>query len=499
VKTQIITLESHDDLISVRDRMSWAKTPRILLVWPRYEKVTLRFVDLKVLQRHALTLGAQLGLITRRANVRRDAEALGIPVFDSTTTAQKDRWPVRKSTRRHTPRPPRRDLRELRESVYPTESKWRTNPVVRVAVFSLAVMAVLAIASLFVPRAALTLYPETKTQILLIPVTASKSIESVSITGGVPLHTASLTVSDVQTLTVTGQIKIPQTKAQGIVRFSNLAGSEMDIPSGTIVYGLSESGERVNFSTLHETHLPSGAGKFVEVPVEAVQAGAAGNLPALAIKVVDGKLAVSMSVTNPEPTEGGTERSARGASAEDRDRVREQLLEKLESEALDRIRKSGSADDLILDQTIAVSKINNETYDPLEGQPGSSLRLTMDIEFNVQVISGKDLRQLAATTLAAGVPADSIPEPDSLKITPQSQMVIDDDKNVSFQLQAEQTLLRRIDQMQVFEYVGGRSTANAIKNLQAGLLLREKPQIQLSPSWWPWLPIIPFRISMVTQ
>src|SRR5215207_7702582 len=61
MKTQIITLESHDDLISVRDRLSWAKTPRILLVWPKYEKVTLRQVDLKILQRHASSLGAQLG------------------------------------------------------------------------------------------------------------------------------------------------------------------------------------------------------------------------------------------------------------------------------------------------------------------------------------------------------------------------------------------------------------------------------------------------------
>ena len=76
MKTQIITLESHDDLISVRDKLSWAKTPRILLVWPKYEKVTLRVLDLKVLQRHAGSLGSQLGLVTRRANVRRDAESL---------------------------------------------------------------------------------------------------------------------------------------------------------------------------------------------------------------------------------------------------------------------------------------------------------------------------------------------------------------------------------------------------------------------------------------
>src|SRR3990172_2913300 len=94
LKTQIITLESHDDLISVRDKLSWAKTPRILLVWPKYEKVALRLLDLKVLQRHADSLGAQLGLVTRRAKVRRDAESLGIPVFISTISAQRELWPL---------------------------------------------------------------------------------------------------------------------------------------------------------------------------------------------------------------------------------------------------------------------------------------------------------------------------------------------------------------------------------------------------------------------
>src|SRR4030095_6150319 len=116
VKTQIITLESHDDLISVRDRMSWAKTPRILLVWPKYENVTLRQVDLKVLQRHAISLGAQLGLVTRARRVREEAEAVRIPVFESAGQAQKIAWPAprRKRLLRHTPR---RDLRAKRDQV----------------------------------------------------------------------------------------------------------------------------------------------------------------------------------------------------------------------------------------------------------------------------------------------------------------------------------------------------------------------------------------------
>ena len=117
MKTKIITLESHDDLISVRDKLSWAKTPRILLVYPKYAKVTLRLLDLKVLQRHADSLGAQLGIVTRRMKVRHEAESLGIPVFTSSASAQRDVWAAPAPRTQRTPPLPRRDLRALRDEV----------------------------------------------------------------------------------------------------------------------------------------------------------------------------------------------------------------------------------------------------------------------------------------------------------------------------------------------------------------------------------------------
>src|SRR5512140_3593249 len=93
MKTQIIALEAHDDFISVRDRMSWAKSPRILLVWPKFESISLRAVDLRILQKHAFYLGAEMGIITRRSDVRRDAQHFGIPVFGSAAAAQRQAWP----------------------------------------------------------------------------------------------------------------------------------------------------------------------------------------------------------------------------------------------------------------------------------------------------------------------------------------------------------------------------------------------------------------------
>jgi hypothetical protein len=123
----------------------------------------------------------------------------------------------------------------------------------------------------------------------------------------------------------------------------------------------------------------------------------------------------------------------------------------------------------------------------------------MEAEYQVRAVSQADLRQIAAASLASSVPAGFFPAPDSLTISIQSAPVIGDDGSVSFQLHAEQTLLRRLDQPVIMEYIGGRSKETALSNLQAGLLLRKPPQLELSPSWWPWLPIIPFRVSVAVQ
>src|SRR5690349_13852124 len=183
MKTQIITLESHDDLISVRDRMSWAKTPRILLVWPKYEKVTLRQVDLKVLQRHAASLGAQLGLVTRTRRVREDAAALRIPVFESTGQAQRLAWPRPRRTRL-TQHAPRKDLRQQWEHL-PARAegeRWSGHPFVRLGAFMVGVASVLVLVVLFIPRAQVTLNPKSKIQSIVLPVVASPSVVSVFIT-----------------------------------------------------------------------------------------------------------------------------------------------------------------------------------------------------------------------------------------------------------------------------------------------------------------------------
>lgn len=494
MKTQIITLESHDDLISVRDRMSWAKTPRILLVWPKYEKVTLRQVDLKVLQRHAASLGAQLGLVTRARRVRDDAEALHIPVFESTGQAQRLAWPKppRKRFKWHAPR---KDLREQREQASAREERWRANPFVRVLSFLVGVSAVLTLVALFIPRAQITLNPISKTQSLTLPVTASTSVDSVFITGSIPAREKRVTVDGTQTITVTGAVTVPQEKAKGTVVFRNLTQKAVNVPLGIVV----QNAEGVGFMTTEAGEVKAGKGKTLELPIEAMKAGVTGNVDADAISAIVGSLASSLAVTNPEPTTGGRELPSVQASDADRERVKNLLMKSLEDAARQKFASELSAGDLLFDQTMKATQTLSDVYDPPAGAASTRLTLTMQVEFYVLYASAADLTRLASLALNASLPSGFSAASDAIRLTPVTTPTLDEAGSAKWTMRVERKIVQHIDAAQVTQMIQGFGTWNVESKLTEKLPLASGPKIQLTPSWWPWMPIVPFRISVITE
>lgn len=491
MKTRIITLESHDDLISVRDRLSWAKTPRILLVWPKFEKVTLRQVDLKVLQRHASTLGAQLGLVTRQRRVRADAEALGIPVFTSTGEAQKVKWP--KPRRRRWPRKaPDRTLREKREQVQVREEAWRAHPLTRVLAFSVGVLSVLALVALFIPRARVDLDPVRQTQSIEIPVNASPSVERVFITGNIPAREKRIVVEGVQSVRVTGEGVIPQSKARGVVLFRNLTQSAVTIPIGTVV-----AADEVRFVTTELGVINPGVGETAELRIEAVEGGLAGNLEAEAINVVEGRLGLSVSVTNPDPTIGGRERASVQATDSDRLRARELLLESLESDARAGLLEELTAGDILFDETFAFSQVVSEVYDLPAGAAASQLTLTMQAEYTILYADASDLTELAALALNASLPSGFVPASDALTVEPVTEPRVIGSGALRWRMRAEREIVQQVNASQVTQLIQGIAARDAQARLEENLPLVSKPRISLTPSWWPWVPIVPFRIEVV--
>ena len=491
MKTKIITLESHDDLISVRDKLSWAKTPRILLVWPKYEKVTLRLLDLKVLQRHADSLGAQLGLVTKWNNVRRDAESLGIPVFKSTAAAQLNAWAESPPRARREPKPPRKGLRLMREKIQMGEAAWRTSLLGRVLAFTAGVMAVLALAGLFIPRAEVVLNPEAQTVSLTIPVNASPEFETVSLNGAIPARTMSMTVSNERTLVVSGVISVPRSKASGIVQFTNSGAEEILIPAGTVV----ATNTLIRFVTMNEVRLPANGDEVVEVEIEAVEAGGNGNVDANTITIVEGTLGLSVKVTNPEPATGGANEDVTGPTDEDRSSLREQTMNELRSIAEEQIRAALGAGDLYLADTLQLVNIQSEEFSIPAGERGSELTLSLQAEYSAHYILAEDLETLAASAVAASIP-QGFSSQGEMTLSPLETPFTDSTGITRFPLQASQATLKNINLSQVFNLIRGRDIDRAVSAVKEAFSLQNEPEIRITPSWWKWLPLVPFNISV---
>ncbi len=498
MKTQIIALEAHDDFISVRDRMSWAKSPRILLVWPKYEKIALRAADLRILQQHASTLGAEMGIITRRGEVRRDAERFGIPVFSSAKAAQRQAWSAREplSVPKPANRRTRAELEAMKAAAGVAEADWRSRPLARIGFFALGVLAVLAIAAIFVPEAQVTVTPVSQQQSITLPVVASSDTTSVLLTGSIPAHQMTVSVSASQSARILTQSSIPDSKARGVARFTNLTQTALTIPAGTVVYSLAPTAAQ--FATLNDTHLPGNINAIVEVPIMAVKGGASGNLPANAIRAIEGSLSLSAAVSNPSPTEGGSDRMAAAPSDADRKRLHEVVLGLLQAQAQQVISESIGEKDVLLAGTLKMGQVTEETYDPPVGQPGNLLSLTVRTDFTGGYVKGDELDQLAEATLNAAMPVGFAPVPNSMTVQVMGTPSVDNTGAAHFQLRVLRRIAEGLDLERANVLVRGHSPQQAQRILMDALHLEKPPKIALMPPWWPWMPLVPFRVTVTS-
>ncbi|MBN1452525.1 MAG: baseplate J/gp47 family protein [Anaerolineales bacterium] len=496
MKTQLIPLESHDDLISVRDRMSWAETPRILLVWPK-ERVALRPLDLKILQRHAAALGAQLGLVVRHRGICREAQALDIPVFNSTGDAQRSPWPERNLQRKQERQGPRLNLQKMRKQAQAKEGAWRSHPVMRIGAFVLGVLAVLAMAALFIPQAQVIITPEKDLQTVTLPVQADPSLEAVFITGNIPSQTVSVIVEGSQDALGTGKVPVPQVKARGMVTFRNLTEEAVSIPVGTVLTSTSLPG--VRFLTVEPGELASGLKATVDVPIEAESVGASGNVEAGTILAIEGNLGLLVTVTNAELATGGSDRMMDAATEADLARLREELLAKLESQALKEMEATLKTGDQIFFDTLKMKRILDENYDPPLGQPGREVKLSMQVEFTASYASGEDLTELASTVLNASLPEGFMATQAPVEFEPLTPHLTDKDGITRWSVRVSRQMEKQLDTGKIIPLVQGRSMVLATAHLKDNLDLTDAPEIRLTPDWWPWLPLIPFNITVETR
>jgi hypothetical protein len=290
---------------------------------------------------------------------------------------------------------------------------------------------------------------------------------------------------------------VPQSKAKGVVEFRNLTQQAVTIPAGTVV----QTTDAIRFITTEDGSVDAGVGKKIELPIEAVEGGIAGNLEAEMINAIEGRLGLSLSVTNLEPTAGGRELSSVQASDADRTRVKDLLLKNLEERARENLLDELNSGDMLFENTLTISQVFSEEYDPPAGAAGTKLTLTMQVEFSVQYASASDLTELATLAMNAALPSGfhAASASSAVTVKPVTNPFLAEDGSLHWTMRAERLIAQSFDAAQVTQLVLGYSAKKAQANLNENLPSASSPEIRLSPSWWPWVPLVPFRVEVVSQ
>jgi hypothetical protein len=494
MKTQIVQLESHDDVISVRDKIGWSKARRILLIFPVRGRILTRRLDLVLVRRSSQQLGAQLALVTSHPDVIDHAYELGIPVFPNISKAQQVSW--RRVRRKPLPRRPTQqhlNVENLRASLQALHPLPRVNAIVRILAFFSAVLAVLGLVLFFFPGATVHITLPQMEQTLDLQVWANPNVSSPGISGGVPAHIVRITVEGNAEANSSGIIRLPDKPATGMVRLTNLTIQEVFIPAGTVVTTLIDP--KLRYETTQDTTIPAGNNQAADVTIQSLSPGRIGNIEAGAILAMEGDLGLSLSVKNIEATSGGSDQVVPAASSSDINTLRQNLLKNLQQVALNDLQTNSPAGLTLLADTLDQGKVIEEQREPAEGQPGDRLTLWMRVEFSAWSISDEDIHSVATTALDATLPTKQVAVPGSLIVSALGKL-----EQVEGNVRWDVMALRKTRPVWSEETIRGLLAGKKVKEvnmiLNESYHLQEPVKVTISPNWWVYMPFLPFRIQV---
>ena len=506
MKTFIIQMDQHDDILSACDKMRWSKSGRILLVWPERERILNRRLDLVLLQRQSHELGAKLAFVSRDPEIRYQAPRLGIPVFRTLKKAQSAPWRVARRFRKEQEQAEISTSERLLSGSEdtsmashlllerPTRIK-KLHPALQFIAFLLGVLAFLSIAALLYPSAEISLDPERRTQESIISVHARSDLERPEISGSIPANWISVTVEGRDRIPASGFMRVPRRMATGRVQFTNLTDQPLTIPEGTIVRTDGPDGFR--FTVTKSGQISAGPGTSISLPVRCLTPGPKCNLPTNKIVAIEGILGTQVSVNNPFPTRNGDESQEPAPNQEDRENLFSELQKALEKTALLELNDLLAMDDILIPSSLQMVEVIEEQYQPAENLPADHLELNLQIEYQALSISGQDLNQLAQMVLDSSLPADYKTIDDLVTLEHNSQPQLDENKDLKWRLLAQREIQAILKEPQTIQLVLGQTPTGAQMLLSNNLPIEAPAVIKLSPDWWPRLPILPFRILVL--
>lgn len=494
--TEVIYLSRKDTTDTVRELLQLA-TPgaQVWLVAPWRLRLARELLSLKLLRRTADGAALDLRLVSRHSHTRALAREAGVAAYRAVPFRLRQ---YRRSRRRG-------DV-GLAARVVPVGGglgrRWQRrrrtiglSTVLLSLLVIVGLVGVLAGTSLaFVPRATVTLEPAAKPVSGTFDVTADLTYLGIDYGRAIiPARRVQVIVQGRNEIPTSKSIPVPDAHASGQVVVSNRTSNPVTVPKGTIVR--TSSGVNVRFATMADIELPPVLFGNSWVGVIALEPGPSGNVGALTISIVEGEVASLVSVLNPKPTQGGSDKYVHVVSLEDQNRLIAESEDLLKEQAFAEIVSELEGEESVASGSVEV-EVMSQHFDQVLDQQSDFVSMDMKIVARGVAVNDQDLESFATQFLESQAGEGMALIEDSL-ILQRSKDVLVNGILVRMKVSARGMVAPLVDVDLIKRAVRGKERAEAMKWLSSHTELRQEPQITLFPEWWQYLPWLPGQTEIV--
>lgn len=491
---EVIHLNRQDSVDVIRE-LVYSATPgaQLWLVVPWRAQALRNLVNLKRVKRAAETAGVELCLATMHLQTRILAREAGIPAYLRLPfNLQKYKRPRPQAATGRTTR-----IVQTHERAKERLRRPRTISlgVVLLSLLSFVVLGgvMVGAAVALVPSATLTLEPVAKEVSESLDVSVDPFLHEVDYgRATIPARFVQVIVTGRGDTPASGRVDVPDGHAAGSVTFINRTTSEVVIPKGTIVR--TGSGVNVRFYTVADVTLPAQIYGHARVGVIALEPGPWGNVQQLTINVVEGDVATKVEVLNDAPTQGGSVSRLPVVAPADQDRLRAEMIERLQAEAFDQLVAELEEGEFIPSESLN-TQIMEERFDQVIDERSDVLSMEMKVVVRGVAVDGRALESFVKHFLSsrAGEGLALIDESLQIKRSPE---VTTQGNIMTFEITAQGMVAPVIEVEQIKRELRGKKLADARQWLREELDLRSEPRIAVSPEWWEYLPWLPARLDV---
>ncbi len=507
----IVELAADDDIVSLCDRLDWARASRLLLVVPDLpdgERPLTHPLDFVRLRRHADRCRVEIGLVTTNGRLRQQATAAGIPVFRSdaeASTSRRDWWRGRRRQEQVGLPTVGSNPLTLRPDTFPTldqptvflvsamgSRRWLVR-YLAIVLFCMLVALLYVLFLYVVPQATLTLHPQVTEITAVQAITVDPDLTAVDY-GRFAVPGRLLLVEEEWETAVatTGQIPQPTTAARGQVIFTNQSDQPQTLPANSRL--LSEDGQV--FLTITAVTLQAVMDSTAAVDVIAEQPGPQGNVAAGTITRIDEPATGQLLVDNPDDLSGGAVEMVAAVSDADRSRARSQLLQFLQAVALSRMEAQLTEREFLPSEAVRVTAVLHEVYSHETGQAAAELTLTMRVEMRGTALDVTDATGLVYAGLAAQVPPGHYLAADNIGVAPEAVQAVDEAGRLTVAVRGTGLVAIDLDLSPKLAAITGQEAETAVAYLHQQLPLRQQPHLQVWPTWFERVPYLNGRIDI---